>query len=668
MSTPDLYAAELVLFTDPDLQQLTLGALPAIGRYFTAPCTLVSPGVFRVRVRVPRGDLYYHGYSDDGLANVILDCQNIQVGAKNWHSIARIGSHGARPVHFECSPSFVSRLASGDVEVKLRTCLGGLVAARLVLCIGARPLELTMELVYRGGDWCFCRAIIPSELVPATTGLAFSLRVQDEDYYVGASDGFARTLDGVAWFDIAGVCAQLVEPAGPGDGCVYHVFPDRFRRSGQIATERALTAWGEPPQASSLYGGDLPGIIASLDHIQSLGARYLYLTPIFAADSSHRYDCHDFHTIDPVLGSPDDFQRLVTEAHARDIRVVLDIVLNHCGVKFWAFRDLLEHQERSRYKDWFIVRQFPVEVRPFAPGYQCWWNLGSMPEFNLENAELREYLFEVCAHWVRTYDVDAWRIDVSSELPPALLAELRGRLQRLGKDVLVIGENWKDASPFFDRCSGLSGVTNYRYWWELLVPFLADRSLSVSGFALKLMDIVFQYPHERLLSCWNIIGSHDIPRLPSLVDDPQLLGFAVALQFFLPGLPVVYYGDEIGLPGDDDPDNRRCMPWDPARWDHALLSWHRELAVLRRQLPALQRGMLSVAIADDARGLLVLRRRCEHHEVALVLNTSDRALELAAADRSLLPAACRDELTGARVTSTIQLAPRSLKILGGATP
>jgi cyclomaltodextrinase / maltogenic alpha-amylase / neopullulanase len=382
-------------------------------------------------------------------------------------------------------------------------------------------------------------------------------------------------------------------------------------------------------------------MIEALDHMVNLGVRYLYLTPIFAADSPHRYDCYDFRRIDPLLGTEADFHELVKAAHRRDIRIVLDVVLNHCGIAFWAFDDVLQNQQNSRYCDWFVIDRFPIEVQDFAPRYRCWWNLGQMPEFDLENPKVRRYLIDSCIFWLEEFEVDGWRVDVSSELPPGFLGEFRERLSACRPDAVLVGENWKDASLFLSGRAVLSGVTNYRYWWELFVPLLAEQRINVEAFARRLMEIVFQYPHNRLLSSWNMISSHDVPRFSEISRSQERQKCAVALQIFLPGVPVVYYGDEVGLSGGDDPDNRRCMPWDRDSWDLDMLDWHRRLLRVRIRSAALQCGHLSVVSADDETGLIVLGRTHGRERIFLAMNLGDRRQVATGLGSDL-----RDALTG----------------------
>ena len=190
-------------------------------------------------------------------------------------------------------------------------------------------------------------------------------------------------------------------------------------------------------------GGDLRGIMKKLDHIQSLGATCLYLTPIFKAPANHKYDTADYYEIDPAFGTKEDLRALVTEIHRRGMRILLDGVFNHCGFFWPPFQDLLAEGESSRYRDWFFPHSLPVTTEPC--NYDCVGHYKWMPKLNLANPATEEYFIEVGKYWIRNFDIDGWRLDVADEIPTAFWTAFSTAIRRLKPDALLLGETWGDA-------------------------------------------------------------------------------------------------------------------------------------------------------------------------------------------------------------------------------
>jgi glycosidase len=481
---------------------------------------------------------------------------------------------------------------------------------------------------------------------------------EDQTYYLG--DHGTLLKDPTLFFATEHLL-QLEATPITKNAAVYHIFPDRFAKSEQgdatIAPEIELQPWGEVPTHDSFFGGNLRGIMERLPYLQRLGAKQVYLTPIFPASSNHRYDCTEYMTIDPMLGTLEEFRAFVEDCHQHDLHVILDIVLNHCGVDFFAFQDVLHRQADSPYRDWFLIERFPVDIDATPLTYRCWWNFSRMPEFHLENEEVRQHLFDVCRYWVEEFGIDGWRIDVSSEMELSFLAELREMLKGLRSDLLVIGENWNDASLFLDQSHALDGATNYLYWWKAFVPYFVDRRMKVSEFIFFIMDVYFTYSHPSLLKSWNVLSSHDIPRFLSLLPDRTDIYVAVFLQMTLPGTPVIYYGEEIGLEGMGDPLNRACMPWDGELEAGELFQWYQSLLRVYHAESALNLGHLAVEDVDDDRQLLLYRRDWQEERIMCITNFSGLAqvvdLDAFGAGREWT-----ELLSGQMVSGTITIPPK----------
>lgn len=407
------------------------------------------------------------------------------------------------------------------------------------------------------------------------------------------------------------------------DAIFYQIFPDRFARSGRVPKPNNLEEWNAPPTVHGYKGGDLLGVVEKLDHLQELGVNALYLNPIFASGSNHRYHTHDYFRVDPMLGGDAALDELVAAAHARCMRVVLDGVFNHASRGLLQFHDVLENGAASPYVDWFHVHGFPLHAYGGGDlGYEAWWGLPALPKFNTDNPAVREFLFRVGEYWLER-GVDGWRLDVPNEIDDdAFWQEFRRRCRAVNEEAYLVGEIWTDAGRWL-RGDIFDGVMNYpltRAIFGLVGRELASAELARSGlnaiqplnasqFAAEAERLLAAYPQDAVFCQLNLLGSHDTPRVrTSLGDDGAALRQAWLLLFAFPGAPSIYYGDEIGLPGGHDPHCRAGMPWDePEEWDADLHAYVRRLAHARAEQPALRRGAAKVSAPRD--DLLLVERR-----------------------------------------------------------
>ncbi len=420
----------------------------------------------------------------------------------------------------------------------------------------------------------------------------------------------------------------------------YQVFPDRFARSGRVPLQpNGLEPWDAPPTVHGYKGGDLYGVAERLDHLQELGITALYLNPIFASGSNHRYHTQDYFTVDPMLGGDEALRHLLDAAHARGMKVILDGVFNHASRGFLPFHDLLENGEASPYRDWFHVHGFPLGA--YGEGgagvqYDCWWNIPALPKLNTDTPQVREYLFTVAEHWLR-FGIDGWRLDVPNEIDDdAFWREFRRRCRAVNPEAYLVGEIWDDASRWLQG-DQFDAVMNYPIT-KAILGFAARaidhaevakcgyrelERLTAEGFAKALRAELERHPRPITEAQLNLLGSHDTPRVAAVVEgDASAVDLAVLLLFTLPGAPCVYYGDEIGLGGGHDPDCREAMPWDrPDVWDRERLARFRELIALRHAHPALRTGEADVVYAR--RGVVAVRRRSAEEDLLVVVNQRD---------------------------------------------
>ncbi len=447
-------------------------------------------------------------------------------------------------------------------------------------------------------------------------------------------------------WQVSCVPAEHTVPEWAMGATMYQIFPDRFHKAGKVDLTGKLEPyvlhenWNEEVQwqpkpdgrvlNNDFFGGNFRGIIEKLDYLASLGVTVLYLNPISKSFSSHRYDTGDYKTPDPMLGTMADFKDLCNAVHARGMKIILDGVYSHTGSdslyfnKYSHFPGKGAYQsQQSPYYNWYTFYKHP-------DSYHSWWDFDTLPTVNKMDPGFIDYIItgedSVVAHWLNA-GCDGFRLDVADELPGEFLNLLKKRVRELKPDALVIGEVWEDASNkmaygqhrryFLD--AQLDGVMNYPLR-TAIINFLRDRD---DGFGLyqTVMSLKENYPHSVFMANMNCLGTHDSPRiLTALMDDfdgsradkakrrlsPQQsivaqerLLMASFLQFMLPGMPSIYYGDEAGMEGYKDPFNRRPYPW--GQEDPELLAHFRQLGCLRKENPALRLGDIQFTIACDQR-------------------------------------------------------------------
>ena len=432
-------------------------------------------------------------------------------------------------------------------------------------------------------------------------------------------------------------------PAWAGEAVVYQVFPDRFARSaGQDSRdvpEWAVPAgWDETPRlepgviSRQLFGGDLDGITERLDHIAELGANVVYLTPFFPARSNHRYDASSFDQVDPVLGGDEALGRLVDAAHERGMRVLGDFTTNHTGDAH----------------EWFVTAQQDPDAEErgyyFWEGeeYVAWLGVPSLPKLNYDSAPLRHRVFEdkegVVRRWI-TGDspLDGWRVDVANmtgryrgqDLNHDIARQMRLAMDEAAPDALLVGEHCHDYTQDAQG-DGWHGVMNYAGFTRPVWTWLRDRGHAPKFLGSPLMvprlggasvmetmrEFAAGVPWATVRHSFNLVGSHDTTRIRTLVgEDARQVDVAAGLLFTVPGIPMLTYGDEIGMEGEFGEDGRRPMPWGSDGWDSRLLETYRGLIAARRSSPALREGGMRWVYADDE--TLVFLRETPS-EVALV--------------------------------------------------
>ena len=412
-------------------------------------------------------------------------------------------------------------------------------------------------------------------------------------------------------------------PEWAANKVVYQIFPSRYAASQPVDKELWYKA---PITFTDNLHGDLRGIIDHMDYIRDLGIDVIYMTPVFKSDSSHKYDTIDYYQIDPSFGTAEDLRELVQKAHQYGMKVVLDAVFNHTGRDFFAFKDILENKEKSKYLDWYFIDKFPLDNESGqAPNFKCFGYYGGMPKLNLKNPEVEKYVTDVACYWLKECDIDGWRMDVGDEISHYFWKHFRRAVKAVKKDALIIGEIWHYAGDFLEG-DEWDTVMNYPFYLNL-IDLLADEKIGVSRFVQNLGYMKGRLNKKCYPLMWNLIDSHDTARFLHLCNNKQKQHLAAAFQLLMPGMPMIYYGDELAMPGANGSDCRRGMYWDEEYRDNEMLEWYKRLIQVRRTHACIAEGELTEAITRDEDGTIVLIRKNTEETIALIFNCSNDTKE-----------------------------------------
>ena len=448
-----------------------------------------------------------------------------------------------------------------------------------------------------------------------------------------------------------------------GAGVTYQIFPDRFCRlkmpdpEGLIGNRWVHENWDDVPEwrpdpdgeirNRDFFGGSLAGVTSKLDDLAALGVTTLYFCPIFESASNHRYNTADYRTIDPMLGTEEDFKTLCAEAKARGMRVILDGVFNHTGSQSLYFNADgfyptvgAAQNPTSPYYDWFSFHPWPDD-------YDAWWGIKTLPAVREDCPSYVDYIIEnedsIIRHWLKA-GASGWRLDVADELPDWFIEKIRAVMDEAAPDSLLMGEVWEDASTkvaYSQRRkyllgSELHGVMNYPFRTALLAYLKGGNA---DDFRDAMETLRENYPHDAFYSAMNFLGTHDTPRILTMLGADQvpqgkderasfrlspeqrkkglaLVQLAALILFTFPGSPTVYYGDEAGMEGCEDPFNRGAYPW--GHEDKDLKARFSLLGQLRKQRQSLQSGSIQWLCASGS--LLAFARELPQERTVTVVN------------------------------------------------
>ncbi|MEB3329829.1 MAG: alpha-amylase family glycosyl hydrolase [Candidatus Sericytochromatia bacterium] len=411
------------------------------------------------------------------------------------------------------------------------------------------------------------------------------------------------------------------------DAIFYQIFPERFANGNRANDPKNVLPWGGKPEYENFFGGDLAGVRARLPYLKSLGINAVYFNPLFKASSNHKYNTSDYMQIDPAFGTNAEFKALVDALHAAGIRVVIDGVFNHTGDDHVFFEDCKKNGPKSPYWSWYTIWGYPVVHSP-KPNYNAWWGFGTLPQLTAaKNREVQEYLFKVTEHWTRQ-GIDGWRLDVPNEIDNAdFWREWRRRVRAINPEAYIVGEIWEDGSAWLQG-DQFDAVMNY-VGRKNILDFFAYQKISVDDLDARQAGLRRHYGQEVTEASFNIVGSHDVPRLRTEAGG-SVARAREALFYLLtqPGAPVLYYGDELGMEGGKDPDNRRCMPWQQAGRSNEMLSFTRSMIALRKAHPALRGGEVRTLMRHNHLRQFVFLRASEGEQLIVALNSGTQARDV----------------------------------------
>ncbi|KAA0546477.1 alpha-glycosidase [Bacillus sp. BGMRC 2118] len=504
------------------------------------------------------------------------------------------------------------------------------------------------------------------EVTPPFRRLRYGFELKsDSEKLIYTEKGFysEKPLDDTAYyfcFPFINKVDVFQAPHWVKDTVWYQIFPERFANGDSSINPPGTLPWGSTePEFNNFFGGDFQGILDHIDHLVDLGITGLYFTPIFKAKSNHKYDTIDYMEIDPQFGDKETFKQLVKTCHDHGIKVMLDAVFNHSGYYFPQFQDVLENGENSIYKNWFHLREFPIITEPM-PNYDTFAFVKEMPKLNTENPEVKEYLLEVGRYWVREFNIDGWRLDVANEVDHQFWREFRQAVKTIKSDVYILGEIWHDSMPWLQG-DQFDAVMNYPFTNGAL-QFFAKDAVKASHFANIISGVLHSYPNNVNEVQFNLLDSHDTPRILTLCNDNKdKMKLLYLFQLSFTGSPCIYYGDEIGMTGGQDPGCRKCMIWDKEKQDLELFGFVKKLIALRKTEPAFgNQGSFQFIEANDETNHVIYKKTVENESLLFIINNSATDLEIEAP----ISTTATDLLTGDIVEpGSIQLQTYGFKVL-----
>lgn len=494
-------------------------------------------------------------------------------------------------------------------------------------------IKKTLALKYKDANYCYFETIL--NLYDSRLAYVFELNVENEKYYF-SEEGLSKEYDFSKgfynFFQMPYINEADIYPTVDWmkNAVFYQIFVDRFSRGDFQKEDKYIDLdWGSKPTPTNFAGGDLKGIIQKLPYLQELGINAIYLTPIFLSPSNHKYDIIDYYKVDPQFGSEDDLFNLVQKAHRLGMKVILDAVFNHCSMLSKEFQDVIRKGKESAYYDWFIIHGDFPDVE--NANYECFATCNYMPKWNTSNSEVQDFLTNVGIHWIKKYDIDGWRLDVSDEVSHQFWRHFRLAVKKEKADCVLIGENWHHANSFL-RGDQFDSIMNYAFT-KICLDCFAENKLTAKETSNRLNSIFMRYSLQTNQMNLNLLDSHDTHRIfTELKGDEKKFLAALALSFVFVGTPCIYYGTEIAMEGGYDPDSRRTFEWNREKWNLSL--FEKIKAIIRlKKFPVLQDGDILIKHIENQ---LIICRTFKDKQLTFQMNLSTKTEPILVADKEIL--------------------------------
>ena len=399
-------------------------------------------------------------------------------------------------------------------------------------------------------------------------------------------------------------------------GCVgYQIFPDRFRRAEIPGVKEKVEPWhSDRVQNEYRFGGNLRGVIEAVPYLKELGVTMVYSTPIFLSDTSHRYNTFDYFKIDPLLGTEDDLRELCDTLHANGMKLIMDGVFNHSGLGFRPFKDAKKKGKESKYYDWFFFDD------KMNHGYHTFGDWKYMPKLNLRNEECAKYFLKVGRYWMEKCGIDGWRLDVSPEVWPDFWRKYKNMMREVNPESIMIAECWDDSREWLTQGDMFDSTMHYVLSRAIWSRF-CRHDTTTEQFDHSVNRAAMLYPQRTEEVLWTFLGSHDTQRVRTRAGgDVNMLYGASFFQFTFLGAPIIYYGDELGMEGADDPFCRFPMQWHNVK-GNPVHEHFQKLAHIRAAVPALRVGSFRTwKVTKD--GLYAYLRKTDSQQVLCAVNTA----------------------------------------------
>jgi len=413
-------------------------------------------------------------------------------------------------------------------------------------------------------------------------------------------------------------------PAWVKKSVFYQIFPDRFNKSNKLKLNLNFEDWDTIPTSDGFKGGNILGVIEKLDYLLDLGISAIYLNPVFASTANHRYHTYDYYNIDPILGTNNDFKKLIKVLHKNNIKIILDGVFNHASRGLYQFNHTLENGLKSPYIDWFYFNKEFIAKKGYVNAYSndssnlnaydkyaysAWYNLAALPKFNIQNKDVKQFILEVAKFWI-DFGIDGWRLDVPNEIDDDdFWQDFRLIVKASNPNAYIVGEIWTEAKRWL-KGDMFDAVMNYNLGKKILSYFINQNinheaikksdyskslilNLNFNSFKNEILNTFNLYHSEIVNAQLNLLSSHDTARIISIASEKiELVKLCFAFLFFCPGAPCFFYGDEIGITGYDDPACRKSFNWNKNTWKMELFNFFKTLIKIRKENTVLHDGAI----------------------------------------------------------------------------